>query len=155
MSHVPSILLASHGTAGAQAAERKVFEIYARDTRVTHLLVVPEFWQYMLGDDWLSSSSTRKQFGDYLEAELDNEVNQHIERIHSQFMRLGVQATHKVVSGSPEKCLINACRESIFDLVVMGSPRPRGMPGLSSRMATKAVSSRLTAPLLQVPYPDV
>ena len=79
-----NILLASHGTIGAQAAEQKVFEMCASNAHITHLLVVPEFWKDMLGDDWLNNSVTRIQFEDYLETELGQEVDQHIDRVHSR-----------------------------------------------------------------------
>jgi len=149
-----NILLASHGTIGAQAAEQKVFEMCVSNARIMHLLVVPEFWKDMLGDDWLNNSVTRIQFEFYLETKLGQEVDQHIDRVHSRLEKLGICSTHKIVFGDPEKCLINTCDLSEFDLVIMGSPRPKGIAGLRSRMATKLTARRLTIPLLAVPHPN-
>jgi nucleotide-binding universal stress UspA family protein len=149
-----NILLASHGTIGAQAAEQKVFEMCASNAHITHLLVVPEFWKDMLGDDWLNNSVTRIQFEDYLETELGQEVDQHIDRVHSRLEKLGICSTHKIVFGNPDKCLVNTCGLSEFDLIVMGSPRPKGTAGLRSRMTTKFTARQLTIPLLAVPHPN-
>jgi nucleotide-binding universal stress UspA family protein len=154
MSNIKNILLASHGTVGARAAEQKVFEICVGNIHITHLLVVPELWKNMVGNDWLSNSSTHKQFCDYLEAELGREIDQHIERVHGQLEHLGVSSTHTVVLGDPKKCLIGACKQSTFDLVVMGSPRPKELLGLHSRMVTNLVTNQLAIPFLVVPHPN-
>ena len=147
------ILLASHGTEGAQAAEKKVLEMCTDDVRVTHLLVVPEFWKGMLGDDWLNNHVTRRRFEDYLEKELNDEVNGHIRRVRDQLADLGAQAVHEVVLGRPDRCLVDACEQTAFDLVVMGSPRPRGSSGLRSRMTTRHAAQRLKTSKLVVPHP--
>ena len=147
------ILLASHGTEGAQAAEKKVLEMCTDDVRVTHLLVVPEFWKDMLGDDWLNNQATRRRFEDYLEKELNDEVNGHIRRVKDQLAGLGAQAVYEVVLGRPDRCLVDACERTAFDLVVMGSPRPRGSSGLRSRMTTRHAAQRLKTSKLVVPHP--
>ena len=147
------ILLASHGTEGARAAEKKVLEMCTDGVRVTHLLVVPEFWKDMLGDDWLNNDSTRRRFEDYLEKELNDEVNGHIRRVRDQLADLGAKAVHEVVLGRPDRCLVDACEQTAFDLVVMGSLRPKGSSGLCSRMTTRHAVHRLKIPKLVVPHP--
>ncbi len=149
------ILLASHGTEGALAAENKVLEMCADGIRVTHLLVVPEFWKDMLGDDWLNNSSTRRRFEDYLETELSREMHGHVRRIQDRLAKKSVDTAHEVILGKPDRCLIDACEQSAYDLVVMGSPRPRISRGLRSRMMTRYVARQLKAPLLVVPHPCV
>ena len=146
-------MLASHGTEGARAAERKVLDLCTNGVHVTHLLVVPEFWKDMLGDDWLNNSSTRKRFEHYLETELGNEVDGHIRRVRDRLVSSGADTTHEVVLGRPDRCLVDVCERTAFDLVVMGSPRPRGTTGLHSRMATRHVDHRLKTPQLVVPHP--
>ena len=149
------ILLASHGTQGARAAEKKVLQLCVRGCRVTHLLVVPEFWKDMLGDDWLNNSATRIRFEHYLETELSNEVKEQVRRIRNRLAKPCVSTAHEVVLGQPDRCLVDACEQSAYDLVVMGSPRPRMSGGLRSRMMTRKVTRRLSAPLLVVPHPCV
>ena len=147
------ILLASHGTEGAQAAEKKVLQMCAANVCVTHLLVVPEFWKDMLGDDWLNNVATRKRFEHYLEAELNGEVQGHIRRVRRDLMESGADISHEVVLGRPDRCLVNACEQVAFDLVVMGAPRPKGIAGLCSHMATRHAVRRLNTPHLVVPHP--
>ncbi|MXY15072.1 MAG: hypothetical protein F4Y53_05245 [Proteobacteria bacterium] len=148
-----NILLASHGTEGALAAENKVLEMCAPGVRVTHLLVIPEFWKDMLGDDWLNNSSTRKRFEHYLEMELSRETNGHLRRVRDRLSKTSADSAHEVVLGKPDQCLTDACEQSAYDLVVMGSPRPKRSRGLRSQMMTRHVTRRLKTPLLVVPHP--
>ena len=149
-----NILLASHGTEGAMAAERKALSLCEEGSRLHHLLVVPTLWEGMTGDDWLNNGSTRDVFRRYLESELGKEVDEHCERISSQAKAKSVTYTNELIVGEPEECLLNACRKQDFELVVMGSPRPKGKQGLRSRMSTEPLSKNLSIPLLIVPYPQ-
>lgn len=149
-----NILLASHGTKGAMAAEKMALSLCDKGAKLHHLLVVPTLWQGMTGDDWLNNGSTRDTFRRYLESVLGKEVDEHCERISSQAKEISITYTNDLVVGEPEECLLNACKEHNFELVVMGSPRPRGKKGLRSRMSTQALTKSLPVPLLIVPYPQ-
>lgn len=148
------ILLSSHGTVGAQAAERMVFELCTQGTAIHHLIVVPELWKGMMGDDWLNNGVTRDRYARYLESELGREIDEHCERIRNQAKEKGAHYSSEIVLGKPDQCLINACNDTAYDLVVIGSPRPKGIPGLRSRMATEPLAKALSLPLLIVPYPN-
>ncbi len=50
-----NILLASHGTEGAIAAEKMALSLCEKGARLHHLLVVPTLWEGMTGDDWLNA----------------------------------------------------------------------------------------------------
>lgn len=149
------ILLASHGTAGALAAESKAIAICAKGGKIHHLIVVPSFWQGMTGDDWLNNGSTRDQFRRYLENELGNEVDRHCERAGKNIARHKLHYSKEIVLGEPSFALIEASRKEPFDLIVMGSRRPNGIKGLRSRMFTKDLVHSLHLPLLIVPYPQL
>jgi nucleotide-binding universal stress UspA family protein len=58
-----------------------------------------------------------------------------------------------VIIGEPDECLINTSQKDNFDLVILGSPRPKGKSGLRSRMVTKT-TRKLPIPVMIVPYPD-
>ena len=148
-----NILLASHGTDGAQAAEQMAIQMCEKGATIHHLVVVPSFWEGMTGDDWLNNGSTRDRFRRYLESELEQEVAEHCERVSQQALENEIKYTNEVVIGEPEKCLLDASKKQNFDLVVMGSQRPKGIKGLRSRMSTEPVTRSLEAPLLIVPYP--
>ncbi|MCA1974167.1 MAG: universal stress protein, partial [Caenispirillum sp.] len=60
----------------------------------------------------------------------------------------GVACSPILRYGRPAECLIAAAREAGADLVVIGPPRPRGEPGLRSRMDLEILARGLAAPLL-------
>jgi hypothetical protein len=68
------ILLASHGTAGACAAEKAALNMCSFESQLHHLFVVPDFWKGMLGDDWLNNAITQINYGKYLEGELEKDI---------------------------------------------------------------------------------
>ncbi len=149
-----SILVASHGTPGAQAAERMALSLCAEHAHLLHLVVVPDLWRGMMGDDWLNNASTRAEYGRYVEAQLQREIDEHLARV-----RLGATARslhHKscVVIGEPATCLLEQAAALLPDLIVIGSKRPKGMPGLRSRLRLKQLADNLPAPLLIVPHPQ-
>jgi nucleotide-binding universal stress UspA family protein len=149
-----TVLLASHGTDGAMAAEKMALSLCKEGTALHHLLVVPTLWEGMTGDDWLNNGSTRDTFRRYLESELGKEVDEHCERISSQAEAMSVIYTNELIVGEPDECLLDTCKNQDFELVVLGSPRPKGIKGLRSRMSTKSIFKSLTIPLLIVPYPQ-
>ncbi len=149
-----NILLASHGTTGAKAAELKVLEMCNESTRVTHLIVVPEFWQHIAGDDWLNNSSTRAQFEDYVQAQLEEEIDKSIHRVKHQFDDANIHNTYSVIIGSPDKVLLDTCSKFDFDFIVIGSKRPKAVSGLRSAMLTKQVYKHLSTSLIIVPHPN-
>jgi nucleotide-binding universal stress UspA family protein len=154
MKRTKCVLLASHGTDGARAAERMAMELCDSMGKLHHLVVVPDLWKGMTGDDWLNNGSTRDRFRRYLESELEEEVRGNVDRVKSDAATQQISYTAEVMVGKPDACLIEASQRGKYDLVVMGSPRPKGKPGLRSRMATDPLARQLAAPLLIVPYPD-
>ena len=147
------ILCASHGTAGAQAAEAAALELCAPGASLHHLMVVPDFWKGMMGDDWLNNAASRDRYGKYVEGQLEGEAAEVVERLGRAAEERGATFSYETRLGKPADCLIEAARRSDFDLVVIGSPRPKGMEGLRSRMELEPLVRNLTAPLLIVPHP--
>ena len=148
-----SILLASHGTPGAQAAERMALALCADGGRLLHLLVVPELWRGMMGDDWLNNASTRAAYGRYLEGELGRELDQHIARMRAAVTDRLLDYRPQIMLGEPARCLLAHAAEVTPDLIVIGSRRPRGVQGLRSRLRVERILEQLQAPLLIVPHP--
>jgi len=150
------ILLASHGTKGAIAAEDKALQICAAAGTINHLIVVPEFWQAITGDDWLNNAITRDQFRDYLQTELGREVDQQCARLNQKVTARTFNYRSNILFGKPDKALLQCAETNVHDLVILGSPRPRhlsGLMGLRSVMLTKQVWHTLKTDLLIVPYP--
>jgi len=153
LQQVNTLLLASHGSEGAIAAEQAAFDICSRGTILKHLVVVPELWKGMMGDDWLNNGSTRDQFARYLESELGKEVDENCDRVRVKCEAQQITYSSEIVLGDPEQCLITACNNANYDLAIVGSPRPKGMSGLRSNMISDKLFKRLSAPLLVIPYP--
>ena len=148
------ILLASHGTPGARAAEQSALSLCAREGTIWHLEVVPDFWKGMRGDDWLNNAVTQERFGDYVESQLEREIVEHAEALGREVLDLGLSYENLSVLGKPADCLLDAAARESFDLVVIGSPRPKGADGYRSRMKMETLVRGLRIPLLVVPHPD-
>ncbi len=154
MKEIKNILLASHGTDGAIAAEEMAFSLCGADATIHQLVVVPSLWKGMTGDDWLNNGSTRDRFRDYLESELEREVSENLMRVAARAKVQELNYTHEVEVGEPCELLLKSSQNHPFDLVIIGSPRPRGKGGLRSRMKLEPLAKSLTVPLMIVPYPN-
>lgn len=153
MKSVRAILLASHGTPGARAAERRALEMCAEGGQVRHLIVVPDFWKGMLGDDWLNNAAVHIRFGRYVENQLEREIMEHAENLAQEARRRGLAYSCEARLGRPADCLAAAAAAREYDLVVVGSPRPKGMSGYRSRLSIEQLVKGLKTPLLVVPHP--
>ena len=148
------VLLASHGTPGARAAEALALALCAPGGTLLHLLVIPDLWKGMMGDDWLNNVRTRIAFGDYLEGQLGREVAEQLQRIEHEATARGLGYRSEVRQGKPADCLLAFSREVDCDVVVIGAPRPKGAQGLRSRLDLELATRGLPTPLLIVPHPD-
>ena len=128
-------------------------ELAAPGARLSQLVVVPDFWKGMMGDDWLNNAATREQYGRHVEHQLEREVEAEIARLREQAAALGLLYERRVVVGKPAECLIEAATMLKPDLVVIGSPRPPGARGLRSRMQMEKLVRGLAALLLVVSHP--
>lgn len=149
-----NILLASHGTTGALAAEQAALELaHENGASLHHLLVVPDFWKGMMGDDWLNNAVTQARFGDYVENQLAREAAGEVERFAKEADERGIDTTFEVTLGKPADCVLDIAGKKDFDLVVIGSPRPKGAEGYRSRMILEPLVRGLKCRLMIVPYP--
>jgi nucleotide-binding universal stress UspA family protein len=148
-----SVLLASHDTEGSRAAERAALDAVVEGGRLHHLVIVPEFWQSITGDGWRINASTEHQFCDYLEAQIEREILEHLVRVNDQARARNIPYSAGSKHGRLEDCLIAASEEADFDLVVIGAPRPKGRPGLRSRIDLDRLVRSLRVPLVVVPHP--
>lgn len=148
-----NVLLASHDTAGSRAAECAALDALSEGGRLHHLVVVPEFWQSITGDGWRINASTEHAFCDYVEATIEREILAHLVRVNGEARLRGIQYSAGSKHGPLATCLIEAARESDFDLVVIGAPRPKRHPGLRSRMDLDKLTRSLDVPLVIIPHP--
>jgi nucleotide-binding universal stress UspA family protein len=148
-----SVLLASHGSEGGAAAADAIVAALAPGAHLHQLLVVPELFRHMSGDGWRINASTEHLFCDYLEDQIERETLDILKGVHAAAAARGIVYSASSCCGDPARCLIETASAANYDLVVMGSPRPKGMPGLRSRMNMDVLMRGLSIPLVIVPHP--
>lgn len=147
-----TLLLCHHGTAGAALAERYAFSIaQAGHTTIVHCLVVPELWAGMQGDDWLNNASTRDAFGRYVEQILEKDAKAELDAVAARCAERGLDYKPRPRFGDPAQCALAVASEEKADLVVIGPPRPKDIPGLRSRMDLERLARGLACPLVIAP----
>lgn len=117
-------------------------------TLIVHLLVVPDFWAGMQGDDWLNNASTRDAFGSYVEGLLEKDVAQQLRALEGRCAERGITYKSIMRQGDPAECLLETAAQEGVSLVVIGPPRLKGAPGYRSRMDLEKLARGLQAPLL-------
>lgn len=143
------LLLAHHGTGGARCAEQLACAVATPgETRIVHLLVVPDFWGGMQGDDWLNNAWTRDAFARHVERQLAGDAMAEVGALAARCAEHGLACEALVRYGDPADCLIEAAREAGAEMVVIGPPRPRGELGYRSRMDLEKLVRGLSVPLL-------
>jgi nucleotide-binding universal stress UspA family protein len=145
------VLVASHGTPGARAAERAALELASPAATIYHLVVVPDLWRGMMGDDWLNNASTRAAYGRHVESQLAREVEEHRLSLEREVRTAGRHYETRVVLGKPDEALLEYAAEIRPDLVVIGAPRPPDVPGLRSRMRVEKLVGALGMVLVVIP----
>ena len=149
MLNSKTLLLGHHGTAGALQAELLAFDIAVPEqTVIVHLLVVPDFWAGMQGDDWLNNASTRDVFGRYVEGLLEKDMAQQLLALEARCAQRHINYKSVVRYGDPADCLLETAEQEQAKLVVIGPPRPKGVTGLRSRMDLERLVRKLSIPLL-------
>lgn len=144
-----TLLLAHHGTDGAKRAEALAYRIAPPEGgHIVHLLVVPELWAGMQGDDWLNNASTRDTFGSYVEGLLEKDAAEQLAAVEAHCKERGLAYTAILRVGDPADCLLATVREVPVDLVVIGPPRPKKTSGLRSRMDLEKLVRGLPVPLV-------
>lgn len=145
------ILVASHDTPGARAAEQLAYQLCESGGIFSHLYVVPDFWKGMLGDDWLNNAVTQDRFGKYVESQLSSEIDKARQRLTQEVEGHGLHYYFDFRVGNPAEQLLEVAYAHTPDIVVIGAPRPKGTSGLRSRMDLDTLVRNLSMPLIVAP----
>lgn len=147
-----TLLLCHHGTPGAARAEALAYRVAAPgQTTLVQCLIVPELWAGMQGDDWLNNASTRDAFGTYVENLLESDARRELAGVEQRCGEQGIAYRAVLRFGEPAACVLAIAEETGADLVVAGTPRPKGESGLRSRLDLDKLVRGLRCPLLIAP----
>ena len=83
----------------------------------------------------------------------EEEIEEHRLSLQREVQASGRSYQMKAVLGKPDQALLDYAAAIHPDLVVIGAPRPRGTPGLRSRMRVDKLAGALGSPLLVIPHP--
>ena len=146
------ILLATHGTRGAQAAEDLSVDV-AREwgAKIHCIHVIHEDWNLMTGDDWLNTSASRNMFARHVEAELDGEAEAIRKRISEKASQHAVPLTFEKAVGNPGSLILQSARAVGADLIVMGSRQRSQDKGFKSRIAWDKFLLESAVPIMLAP----
>jgi hypothetical protein len=148
------ILLASHGSRGAIAAEQTAIQSCQPADQIHHLYVIPSWWADMTGDDWLNNGISRNRFRNYLENELSKESDETICRIRRACEEKQLEYTLSIVVGSSEKTLHELASNSEYQRIFLGEIRPKNISGLNDKMLSRRNRVTFKNELTIIPYPD-
>ena len=149
-----NILLCTHGTTGARKAEKLVLtDLLPKGPpkmKITVLTVINEDWKWMLGDDWLNTSKTHRDFMSHVDNQLSQEIEADWDRIKKTFPVVSQFKFLKIV-GPVEKTIVEVARKLKSDLIVIGSYQKKQGKGFKARLKNKHFHPLLPAPLLIAP----
>lgn len=148
------ILLASHGTVGARAAEQAVLTRLNAGDELIHLMVVPEFWDGMPAEEGSPNTGSSEVFGEYVEDLMEQQARDTFARVGEIARQRGIVYESRLVYGKPAYVMLEAVADISPDYVITGSPRPKHQDGLHSKMITESLLRSMVIPLLIIPYPD-
>lgn len=144
------ILLATHGTPGAQKAEALAAQ-WARTTgaQLLVLSVANEAWKDMTCDDWLNTSTTRNTFGSYVEGQISAEV----ERLHGRIREdmNDLDPEFLCIVGKPAEAIAEAARQTEADVLIIGARQKKQAPGFKDRVMAKELHPLLPCPVVIAP----
>ena len=153
MMNTQILLLGHHGTDGAQLAEKTAFDLAVPEkTLILHLLIVPDLWEGMQGDDWLNNASTRDTFGRYVEGLLEKDAADQLHALEARCTERKLAYKSILRMGDPTDCFIEVASQEQITLAVIGPPRPKGILGYRSGMKLETIVHKIRAPLIIANY---
>lgn len=148
------ILLCTHGSDGAQKAERFVFKKKDENPglKITVLTVLDEDWRSMTGDDWLNSSRTHAAFLDHVEHQVSQEIQEEWQRILAGYpAAAGAEFLQR--TGHIARTITGVARELGCDLIALGPCREKKglMTGRTGKGLQDTLKNKVLHPLLPCP----
>jgi len=144
---IRSILVATHGTAGAVRAEAYAcFLARALDAALHGLYVIHSGWASLVGIEWLHSSRVRMDFYRYAESEFHRRAEEVLAHLRS--VAGDRDFTTAVRVGDPAEVITDEARVRAADLIVIGGRSPVRSEEYRARLSVKKLLKQAPCPVL-------
>jgi len=100
----------------------------------------------MTGDDWLNTSATRNRFAQYVENEINSEIDKLWDRLKQKFSHLPTEYIRKV--GKLEEVLAQVAQDVKADVAIIGAYQKKQAPGFKARLTNKDLHPLMPCPLV-------
>lgn len=142
-----NVLLVVDGSTSVTKLIPLVNKVAGTKTSLTVIYVLDAGWVQILGDEWLSNSSTRQSFFQYMEKSRAQEAQAVLDELTTHLVNSVQQCKGQVVEGEPNKVLIATIKEQgPFDLVVL--PHPSSAKANGIKLALDRLCKKITCPVL-------
>ncbi|MGQ9558177.1 MAG: universal stress protein [Desulfurispora sp.] len=120
------ILLLHDGSPSAARAGELAVSLAAAMQLALHIVFhLGHNWTRLLGDEWLSNASTRREFWCWLEEDLLVQARAIMSPLEEQAEQIGVAVRTEIITGHPEQKLVELVNSSRTALLVLPHPRSR------------------------------
>lgn len=148
---IKRILVATHGTAGAQEAEEYALQLARLTNAELHgLYVIHKAWGSLVGIEWLHTSHVRMEFFDYAEKELYRMAEAALERFRGRAAAGGLLVATAVKVGDPAEVMAEEARAIGADLIVLGSVSRVRSEEYQARVSLRKLMKASPCSVLQV-----
>lgn len=143
------ILLVTDGSPSSMEATKIAIEIALNKNTILRIIyILDQGWRNLLGDEWMSSSSNRINFLDWLEGGLTEQAEKILSTAKNQALLKEVKTIIEIKIGKTEKVIIQAVAENKTLLLVLPNPHstaPSAAGGLDYNLTS--LSKKVDCPI--------
>ncbi len=122
-----------------KALECALKVVQPKEGKVVGLCVIDSTWSRFIGSDFLSSSTARKQFLEYIAQDLKEQAADRIEKFKAALAAKGVPCEVRIRDGEQAEEIMKEIESSSYDLVVTGAKQLKGLARLRDTKTAKLV----------------
>lgn len=117
-------------------------------SKLVAVYIIDSGWKSILGDEWLSSTTTRNHFFKYMEKNMCQAANEIINDIKLQAEAKNIAVYPLIKVGIPQKIVVTAfIEQGPFDLAILPYPPNKFVEG-SIKLKLEALTRELSCPIL-------
>jgi hypothetical protein len=142
------ILLILDSCTNISATIAIVQKLLVADAKLTAIYIIDSGWSNILGDEWISNTTTRNNFLKYMEHQKYQEASNITNALEQYAKVKGITVNTIIKAGVPQKIVVTAFSEyGPFDLVILPYPTKKFVEG-TIRLKTDAILRELSCPIL-------